>query len=269
MTVGTVYLVGAGPGDPGLITVKGLALLRRADVVIHDRLIPHELLREVRPNAEVIDAGKAQHDHRIPQPQINALLVEKAQAGKMVVRLKGGDPFVFGRGGEEALFCHSAGVPFEVVPGVSSAVAAPAYAGIPVTHRDVASAFTVVTGHENPDKPASAVDYPAVAAAARAGTLVLLMGVTYLTQIVDELLKAGLDGAKPAACIEAGTLPAQRVIVGTLATIVALAQAANVQSPALFVIGEVVNLRAAGLGERQQMKRADAHPDTLPDVEIQ
>jgi uroporphyrinogen III methyltransferase/synthase len=247
MTVGKVYLVGAGPGDPGLITVKGLALLKKADVIIHDRLIPHELLAEARSDAEIIDAGKAQHDHRIPQPQINALLVEKALAGKQVVRLKGGDPFVFGRGSEEALHCYSAGVPFEIVPGVTSAVAVPAYAGIPVTQRDLASAFTVFTGHENPNKPESAVDYPALVSAARAGTLVLLMGVTYLTSIVDMLLKAGLDGDTAAACIESGTLPNQRVIEGTLSTIVALAQTAQVQSPALFVIGEVVKLRGAGL----------------------
>ncbi len=246
-TVGTVYLVGAGPGDPGLITVKGLALIRQADVIIHDRLIPHELLREARPDAEIIDAGKAQHDHRIPQPQINALLVDRARAGKQVVRLKGGDPFVFGRGGEEALYCHAAGVPFEVVPGVTSAIAAPAYAGIPVTQRDIASAFSVFTGHENPTKPESAVDYPALAAAARAGTLVLLMGVTYLGTIIETLLASGLSGDIPAACIESGTLPAQRVIEGTVSTIVEQAQAANVQSPALFVIGEVVRLRNIGL----------------------
>ena len=244
MTVGTVYLVGAGPGDPGLITVKGLSLLRRADVVIHDRLIPHELLSEARPDAEVLDAGKAQHDHRIPQPRINALLVEKARAGKMVVRLKGGDPFVFGRGGEEASYCLAAGVPYEVVPGVSSTIAVPAYAGIPVTHRDLASTFTVITGHENPHKPESSVDYPSVVAAAHAGTLVLLMGVTYLEQIVDELLRAGLDPARPAAGIESGTTPTQRVVVGTLDSIVKLARAAEIKSPALFVIGEVVGLRA-------------------------
>jgi len=244
MTVGTVYLVGAGPGDPGLITVKGLSLLRRADVVIHDRLIPHELLSEARPDAEVLDAGKAQHDHRIPQPRINALLVEKAREGKMVVRLKGGDPFVFGRGGEEASFCLAAGVPFEVVPGVSSTIAVPAYAGIPVTHRDLASTFTVITGHENPHKPESSVDYPAVVAAAHAGTLVLLMGVTYLELIVDELLRAGLDPARPAAGIESGTTPDQRVVVGTLDSIVKLARAAEIKSPALFVIGEVVGLRS-------------------------
>jgi uroporphyrin-III C-methyltransferase len=245
--IGTVYLVGAGPGDPGLITVRGLALIRRADVIIHDRLIPHSLLSEARADAEIIDAGKAQHDHRIPQPQINALLVDRARAGQVVVRLKGGDPFVFGRGGEEALYCHAAGVPFEVVPGVSSAVAVPAYAGIPVTDRALASAFTVFTGHEDPDKAESAVDYQALAAAARAGTLVLLMGVTYLPKIVEALLAAGLDGATPAACIESGTLPAQRVVEGTLATIAERARETAIASPALVVIGQVVRLRGQGM----------------------
>lgn len=241
MNQGKVYLVGAGPGDPGLITVKGLDLIRRADVIIYDRLIPHELLTHARPDAEQIDAGKAQHNHRIPQPQINELLVEHARQGKLVVRLKGGDPFVFGRGGEEALFCREAGVPCEVVPGVSSAVAVPAYAGIPVTHRDLATAFTVFTGHEDPTKPESQVDYAALAAAARAGTLVLLMGVTYLPQIIAELLKAGIDPYLPAACIENGTLSDQRVVRGTVGTIVSLA--ADFRPPALTVIGSVVNLR--------------------------
>ena len=247
MTIGKVYLVGAGPGDPGLITVKGLDLVRRADVIIYDRLIPHELLSETRPDAEKIDAGKAQHDHRIPQPQINALLVEKAQQGKMVVRLKGGDPFVFGRGGEEALFCHAAGIPFEIVPGVTSAIAVPAYAGIPVTQRDVATAFTVFTGHEDPTKPESEVDYPALAAAARAGTLVLLMGVTYLPKIVEQLIAAGIDKNLPAACIESGATPQQRVVEGTVNTIVSLVLAANLKPPALTVIGNVVKLRNSGL----------------------
>ncbi|MDX2161390.1 MAG: uroporphyrinogen-III C-methyltransferase [bacterium] len=247
MRTGTVYLVGAGPGDPGLITVRGLDLIRCADVIVHDRLIPHELLQQARPDAEIIDAGKAQHDHRIPQPQINALLVEKARTGKTVVRLKGGDPFVFGRGGEEGLYCHAAGVPFQVIPGVSSAVAVPAYAGIPVTDRALASAFTVFTGHEDPNKPESTVDYTALAAAARAGTLVLLMGVTYLPNIVRALLAAGLDDTIPAACIESGTLPSQRVIVGTLATIADQARAAGVGSPALVVVGAVVALRGQGL----------------------
>ncbi len=149
MTVGTVYLVGAGPGDPGLITVKGLDMLRRADVVAFDRLIPHELLNEVRIDAECIDVGKLPHRHRLSQDDINALLIDRARKGLMVVRLKGGDPFVFGRGGEEGLACHTAGIPFEVVPGVSSAIAVPAYAGVPVTQRHIASAFTVFTGHSH------------------------------------------------------------------------------------------------------------------------
>ncbi|MFN8528771.1 MAG: uroporphyrinogen-III C-methyltransferase [Anaerolineae bacterium] len=246
-TIGTVYLVGAGPGDPELITVKGLNLVRRADVIIYDRLIPHELLKEARPDAELIDAGKAQHDHRIPQPQINALLVEKAQAGKLVVRLKGGDPFVFGRGGEEALYCAAAGVPFEVVPGVSSAIAVPAYAGVPVTHRDIAGAFSVFTGHENPDKLESQIDYPALVAAARAGTLVLLMGVTYLPKIIAHLLDSGIDPALPALCIQSGTLPDQREIEGTVSTIVDGAVEAGIGSPAITIIGEVVKLRGQGL----------------------
>jgi uroporphyrinogen III methyltransferase / synthase len=245
--MGKVFLVGAGPGDPGLMTVRGLALIRSADVLVYDRLIPMALLDEARPDCERIDAGKAQHDHRIPQPEINALLVAKAREGKQVVRLKGGDPFVFGRGGEEALYCHAAGVPFEIVPGVTSAVAVPAYAGVPVTQRDIATAFTVFTGHENPDKPESGVDYAALAASARAGTLVLLMGVTYLEVIMRALLDEGIDADLPALVIENGTLPAQRTVSGTVGTIAALARDADVRPPALTVIGPVVRLREQGL----------------------
>jgi uroporphyrin-III C-methyltransferase len=162
--VGTVYLIGAGPGDPGLITVKGLDLLRRADVVLYDRLIPHELLCEVRHDAELIDVGKVsqRRDQKITQEGINALLVEHAQRGRKVVRLKGGDPYVFGRGGEEAIACRDAGVPVEIVPGVSSAIAVPAYAGIPVTHRDVVTAFTVFAGHEDPKNPTAASTMPSL-----------------------------------------------------------------------------------------------------------
>lgn len=247
MTTGKVILVGAGPGDPGLITVRGLEWIRRAEVLVYDRLIPMDLLDEARPDCERIDAGKAQHDHKIPQPQLNALLVEKAREGKLVVRLKGGDPFVFGRGGEEALVLHAAGIPFEIVPGVTSAVAVPAYAGVPVTQRDMATAFTVFTGHENPDKPESAVDYAALAACARAGTLVLLMGVTYLDTIMRELLTHGIAPDLPALVIENGTLPNQRTVSGTVSTIAALAREAAVRPPALTVIGEVVRLRAQGV----------------------
>lgn len=246
-TMGLVYLVGAGPGDPDLITVKGLKALQKADVVIYDRLAPAVLLDEAPAHAERINAGKAQHDHILKQPQINALLVEKAKQGLTVVRLKGGDPFVFGRGAEEALYCAAAGVPFVIVPGVSSAIAVPAYAGIALTHRDLASAFTVFTGHEHPDKPESQIDYPAMAAAARAGTLVILMGATYLETIVARLLESGIDAQRPAACIEWGTTEKQRLIVTTLAELPAQAKAANLFSPALTVIGDVVKLREMGL----------------------
>ncbi|MBA3869802.1 MAG: uroporphyrinogen-III C-methyltransferase [Chloroflexota bacterium] len=244
---GKVYLVGAGPGDPGLITVKGLKLIQQADVVLYDRLIPMELLAETRIGAECIDVGKLPTKHRLSQDEINRLLIEHAQQNKLVVRLKGGDPFVFGRGGEEALACHAAGIPFEVVPGISSAIAVPAYAGIPVTHRQITSAFTVFTGHEDPTKPESSIDYAALAAAARLGTLVLLMGVSHLQDITTRLLAEGIPPETPAISIEWGTTPQQRTVEGTLATLPEKVQSAGLQAPALTVIGEVVNLRAMGL----------------------
>ncbi len=244
---GKVYLVGAGPGDPGLITVKGLKLIQQADVVLYDRLIPHELLSETRPEAECVDVGKLPTKHRLSQEEINRLLIEHAQQGKLVVRLKGGDPFVFGRGGEEALACHAAEIPFEIVPGISSAIAVPAYAGVPVTHRQVASAFTVFTGHEDPAKPESSIDYTALAAAARLGTLVLLMGVSHLPEITSRLLAEGISPETPAICIEWGTTPQQRTVEGTLATLPEKVHGASIQAPALTVIGEVVGLRSMGL----------------------
>ncbi len=247
MAVGTVYLVGAGPGDPGLITVKGLNLLKRADVILYDRLIPMALLDETRPDATKIDVGKLPQKYRFAQGEINNLLVEHAQKGQMVVRLKGGDPFVFGRGGEEALACEAAGIPFEVVPGVSSAIAVPAYAGIPVTHRQVASAFTVFTGHEDPTKSESSIDYAALAAASRLGTLVLLMGVSHLPQILQKLIAAGVDQNTPAICIEWGTTPQQRIVEGTVATLADNALKEGLQPPALTVVGKVVELRSMGL----------------------
>jgi uroporphyrin-III C-methyltransferase len=247
MTLGKVYLVGAGPGDPDLITVKGLNLLRRADVVVYDRLAPPELLAYARPEAECIDAGKLPQKHRLSQEDINTLLIDRARKGLTVVRLKGGDPFVFGRGGEEALACFAARVPFEVVPGVSSAIAVPAYAGVSVTQRNIASAFTVFTGHEDPSKLESGIDYTALAAAARLGTLVLLMGVTHLERIAERLIAEGISPATPAACIEWGTTPRQRVVDATLAQIAEQAQAESIQPPALTVIGEVVRLRGMGL----------------------
>lgn len=244
---GKVYLVGAGPGDPGLITVKGLKLIQLADVILYDRLIPPELLGEARLDAECVDVGKRPTKHRLSQGEINRLLIEYAQRDKLVVRLKGGDPFVFGRGGEEALACYAAGIPFEIVPGISSAIAVPAYAGIPVTHRLISSAFTVFTGHEDPTKPESSIDYAALAAAARLGTLVLLMGVSHLPEISARLLVEGIAPDTLAICIEWGTTPRQRTVEGTLATLPEKVQLAGIQSPALTVIGSVVGLRAAGI----------------------
>jgi uroporphyrin-III C-methyltransferase len=244
---GKVYLVGAGPGDPGLLTVKGLRLIQQADAIVYDRLIPHELLDEARPDAEKIDAGKQPQKQRLSQDDINATLLDRAGKGMMVVRLKGGDPFVFGRGGEEALACYAAGIPFEVVPGVTSAISVPAYAGVPVTQRQMAAAFTVFTGHEDPARLESGIDYPALASAARLGTLVLLMGVSHLPDISAELIANGVDGDAPALCIEWGTTPRQRVVEGTLATIVEVATSASLVPPTITVIGEVVRLRGMGL----------------------
>ncbi len=245
MNRGKVYLVGAGPGDPDLITRKGLRLLQRADIVIHDRLIPPQLLGETRPGAELIDAGKQPTRHRLAQADINALIINRALRGLTVVRLKGGDPFVFGRGGEEALACREVGIPFEIVPGVSSAVAVPAYAGIPLTQRGISSAFTVITGHEAPGKAGGSVDYGALARLG--GTIVILMGVKQLGAITRSLISQGLDADTPAAVIEWGTLPRQRSFVGDVATIAAIARDARIEPPAITVIGEVVRMREEGL----------------------
>lgn len=231
---GLVALVGGGPGDPGLLTARGRRLLAEADVVVIDRLAPHSVLAELAPDVEVIDVGKQPDHHPIPQAEINALLVDRARAGKVVVRLKGGDPYVFGRGGEEVLACREAGVEVEVVPGVTSAIAVVAAAGIPVTHRGVADGFSVVTGHE------SVGELPRRAS----HTLVLLMGVKRLGQTADELMAAGHDPATPAAVIERGFAPDQRTTVGSLATIADLAAAVEARSPAVTVIGDVVALAA-------------------------
>ena len=242
MSIGKVYLVGAGPGDADLITRKGLRLLRQADVIIYDRLIPLALLDETRPEAERINAGKAPTRHRLSQASINALIVDRALQGLTVLRLKGGDPFVFGRGGEEALACHNLGIPFEIVPGVSSAFAVPAYAGIPLTHRHVSSAFTVITGH---DAANGGVDYAALARLG--GTIVILMGVRQLPKITDKLLWHGMDSQTPAATIEWGATARQRTITGTLADIADLAHDADIRPPAITVLGEVVRLREKGI----------------------
>ncbi|MBI5959947.1 MAG: uroporphyrinogen-III C-methyltransferase, partial [Chloroflexi bacterium] len=245
---------GAGPGDPGLITVKGLALLRSADVVVYDRLIPHELLDEAHPSAELIDAGKAPGDHRLSQAEINAILVERARMGFLVVRLKGGDPFIFGRGSEEALACFAAGIAFEVIPGISSVHAVPAYAGIPLTHRNISSVFTVIAGHEDPASPGTPINYEALAQ--MGGTLVILMGVGHLPEIVTRLIGAGLAPDTPAACIERGTIPEQRVIEAPLVDLPACAARAALQSPAVIVIGDVVALRSIGVGWFENVRPA-------------
>lgn len=236
-TAGTVYIVGAGPGDPELLTVKALKALRRADVIVYDRLVNPEILAEAPARAEKIFAGKAPGAHSCAQEEINALLVSHAREGKAVVRLKGGDPFVFGRGGEEALACAEAGVPWEVIPGLTSAVSVPAMAGIPVTHRGVAGAFAVVTGH---CMERDRLDWQALA---RIDTLVILMGVARLPTIADHLLRHGRAADTPAAVIEKGTLPGERVLTGTLATIAEDAARAAIGAPAILVIGEVVQVR--------------------------
>ena len=252
---GVVYLVGAGPGDPGLLTARALELIAGADVILHDRLIPAEALAGAREDAERLYVGKEPGEASVPQEEIEGLLIERAKAGKSVVRLKGGDPFVFGRGGEEAEALAAAGVPFEVVPGVTAGVAAPAYAGIPVTHREDASAVAFITGHEDPAKGADALDYEALAAFP--GTLVLYMGVKALPGLTQRLIAAGRDPGEPAAVIERGTLPGQRVVQGTLESIAAVAAEAAIAPPAATVIGPVAARREAiGWLERKPLHGA-------------
>ncbi len=241
MTHGICYLVGAGPGDPGLLTLRGKALLERADVVVYDYLSNPELLRHVPGSAEKIYVGKKAGAHTLTQAEINALLVEKIGAGKTVVRLKGGDPFIFGRGGEEALALAGAGLKFEVVPGVSAAIAGPAYAGIPVTHRGCNTTLTIFTGHEDPAKPESTLDYAAIARTP--GTKVMLMGVERIGTIADSLAQAGLSAATPAALVRWATTGRQQTLAGTLGDIAALAAEADFKAPAVAVFGEVVDLR--------------------------
>ena len=237
---GMVQLVGAGPGDPGLVTVRALELVRRAEVLVYDRLIPPGLVEEAPEGCELVDAGKLPDRHVLSQAEINALLVDRAKAGRRVVRLKGGDPFVFGRGAEEAEACVEAGVPFEVVPGVSAAVAVPAYAGIPATHRDLSSSFAVVSGQEDPGEGVPAARW---AALAKVGTVCVLMGVGRLAAVVARLLEAGRDPGTPAAVIEQGATPAQRVVRATLATIAEEAGRSGIRAPAVIVVGEVVAMR--------------------------
>jgi uroporphyrinogen III methyltransferase / synthase len=241
MSLGIVYLVGAGPGDPGLLTVRAAELIARADVILHDRLIPAEALAGARPDAEVLYVGKQGGGRQVPQEETQRLLVERARAGRTVVRLKGGDPFVFGRGGEEALVCLEAGIAFEVVPGITAGVAAPAYAGIPVTHRDLASGVAFVTGHEDPAKPDSALDWPALAAFP--GTLVFYMGVRALPRIAEQLVAGGRPADEPVAVVERGTLPGQRTLVATLSDVAERAAAEGIRAPAITLVGPVAELR--------------------------
>jgi uroporphyrinogen III methyltransferase / synthase len=238
---GTVYLVGAGPGDVGLLTMRGAELIGQADVLVYDALVNKDLLRMAPKGAEVIYAGKRAKDHAIPQEELNALLVAKAKEGKTVVRLKGGDPYVFGRGGEEAEELASAKVPFEVVPGISSTVAAPNYAGIPVTHRDHCSSYTVITGHEDPTKEESNIDWAQVAKTP--GTKVVLMGVERIGEITKQLVANGMPATTPVAMVRWGTTGQQKSIEGTLANIAEVVEKNQFTAPAVTIIGDVVKLR--------------------------
>lgn len=235
-----VYIIGAGPGDPGLITLRGVECIREAEVIIYDHLVNPEILHHARPNVRRIYAGKRGGEHTLVQDEINRRLVEEAGNGAVVARIKGGDPFIFGRGGEEAEVLREAGIPFEVVPGVSSAVAVPAYAGIPLTHRNHAASVAFVTGHENPNKGRSDIDWPKLAGI---GTLVFLMGVKNLKAIAENLIHCGKEPATPAALIRWGTTPDQETLTGTLGDIALKAEAARFSPPAVFVVGGVVGLR--------------------------
>ncbi|HWX20893.1 MAG TPA: uroporphyrinogen-III C-methyltransferase [Candidatus Binatia bacterium] len=238
---GMVYLVGAGPGDPGLLTLRGAELLARAEVVVYDALVNAELLRLAPSSAEIIYGGKRARDHAIPQNELNELLIAKARAGKTVVRLKGGDPYVFGRGGEEAEQLADADVPFEVVPGISSFVAVPNYAGVPLTHRGIASKLTLITGHEDPAKEASQIDWAQVAKTP--GTQVIMMGTDRIGQIAETLVGHGMDPETPIAMVRWGTTGHQQSIDGTLANIGEVAARTKIGPPTVAVIGEVVKLR--------------------------
>ncbi|MHB9111729.1 MAG: uroporphyrinogen-III C-methyltransferase [Thermoleophilia bacterium] len=238
---GRVYLIGAGPGDPGLFTLKGVECMRRADVIVYDYLAGKPLLVHARPDAELIYVGKKGGDHTMKQPDINKLLVKLGQDGKVVARLKGGDTFIFGRGGEEALALREGGVPFEVVPGISAGYSVPAYAGIPVTHRGITTEVAFVTGHEDPTKTESTINWEKLSTAV--GTIVFFMGVKNLPYIVEELTKNGRDPRTPVALIRWGTTPRQETLTGTLTDIVQLVKERGFKAPAITIVGEVVSLR--------------------------
>lgn len=240
---GTVYLVGAGPGDPDLLTVRARRLIETADVVLHDALTRDTLVDRIPTSAEVIDVGK-RVEYKTPQTEINELLVDRASAGDAVVRLKGGDPFVFGRGGEEAQHLADHGVRFEIVPGVSSVIAAPGLAGIPLTHRDISSRFTVITGHETPDKVKSSLDWSAIAdEIGRGSTLVILMGVRTLERNIEALCAHGVDGDVPIALVQKAAWEGQHVVRGTIETIVDVVAQSSISPPATTIVGDVVSVR--------------------------
>ncbi|MHB1458477.1 MAG: uroporphyrinogen-III C-methyltransferase [Armatimonadota bacterium] len=236
-----VYLVGAGPGDPGLLTVKGLECVRKADVIVYDRLAHPSILAEARPDTEMIYVGKVSSAHTMKQADINRLLVDKAKEGKIVVRLKGGDPFIFGRGGEEAELLVEEGISFEVVPGISSAIAVPAYAGIPVTHRGLCCSLGIITGHEDPTKEISCIQWDKISTGL--DTIVFLMGVENLPNIVSHLTSNGRDLSTPIALVRWGTRSEQETLTGTLEDIVGMVESTGFKSPAVIVVGEVVRLR--------------------------
>lgn len=238
--LGKVYLVGAGPGDPGLMTLKGKTLLEHADVVVYDALVSPSILAMIGPQAERIDAGKRRGNHSLLQTETTQILIQKAQDEAVVVRLKGGDPFIFGRGGEEMVDLMQAGIPVEVVPGITSGIAAPAYAGIPLTHRDYSSSVTFVTGHESAGKYRPQVNWQAIAHSAE--TIVVYMGIQNLGHILEQLQAGGRRADTPVALIRWGTWPEQQELVGTLSTILVQVKATAFEAPAIAVIGDVVNL---------------------------
>ncbi|TMR15714.1 uroporphyrinogen-III C-methyltransferase [Nonomuraea turkmeniaca] len=248
-----VALVGGGPGDPGLITVRGRQLLAQADVVVADRLAPRALLDELAPDVELVDAAKVPYGRSLSQETINELLVDRARQGKFVVRLKGGDPFVFGRGGEEMIACARAGIPVLVVPGITSAVAVPAAAGVPVTHRGVSQEFHVISVHVAPDDPKSTVDWPGLARSQ--GTLVLLMAVERLAKVAETLVRDGRSPETPVMVVQDGTLPTQRAVIASLSTVADRVSAAGIRPPAIVIVGDVVRV-----GQEVEMVRAERLP---------
>ncbi len=241
MAQGKVYLIGAGPGDPGLLTLKGRDCLARADVVIYDYLANPVLLGHARPDAEKLYVGKVRGNHSLPQEETNALLAKKAAEGKLVVRLKGGDPYIFGRGGEEAAYLKAHGISFEVIPGVTAGFAAAAYAGIPLTHRDITTSLALLTGHERPERKLSSLDWEKLATGL--GTLIFYMGMSNLELISSELIKHGRDPQTPVAIVQWATLPRQRTLVSDLQSVAADVAGEGLQPPAVIIIGEVVNYR--------------------------